>query len=145
MISLRHVGIVVSDMEKSIHFYKDLLGLRVIRETDESGKYVDDILSLNNARVKTAKLGSDEGSLVELLYFVSPKGSPVKRSIVDYGCSHVAFLVEGIEAEYERLKGQGVIFNSPPKTSPDGFANVVFCSDPDGTVIELVEILEENK
>ena len=42
---------------------------------------------------------------------------------------------------YNRLVEAGVYFNSPPQLSPDGFAKVTFCKDPDGSLIELVEEL----
>jgi hypothetical protein len=46
-----------------------------------------------------------------------------------------------LNAEYNRLKDEGVSFNSPPQLSPDGYAKVTFCRAPEGTFIELVEVL----
>ena len=49
--------------------------------------------------------------------------------------------VDNLDETYNRLVEAGVYFNSPPQLSPDGFAKVTFCKDPDGSLIELVEEL----
>ena len=72
MIGIRHFGIVVSDLERALHFYRDLLGLKAVRASDEQGAYLDNMLGLSGARVLTVKLGASSGqTLVELLEFKS--------------------------------------------------------------------------
>jgi catechol 2,3-dioxygenase-like lactoylglutathione lyase family enzyme len=140
--AIRHIGIVVTDLESSLHFYRDLLGLKMIKELDESGKYIDKISSLKHVKVKTVKMAADDGNLIELLHYQSHPTKPKKnKNIFEIGCSHVAFTVEDLEFEYQRLKKNGVPFNTPPQYSPDGYAKITFCRDPDGTLIELVEVL----
>ena len=142
MKSIRHTGIVVGDMEKAIHFYVDLLGLKVTKRNDESGEYIGKILGLKNVKVTTVKMAADDGTLIELLYYHSHPHKPVEaREIYDTGLSHLAFTVADVETEYGRLSEAGTSFNSPPQTSPDGKAKVVFCRDPEGNWIELVEML----
>ena len=90
----RHFGIAVKDMEKSLHFYRDLLGLEIIREMDESGNYIDNMLDLEDVKVKTIKLSANKGvTLVELLEFRSHSSQSQCREIFDFGASHVAFTV----------------------------------------------------
>lgn len=140
---LRHCGIVVSNMERSLKFYRDLLGLKIIREMDESGKYIDNMLKLEQVRVKTVKLSVNNGnSLIELLEFKSHQNNNVKRNIFDQGASHVAFTVENLDQVYNNLRKENIEFNAPPQLSPDGYAKVTFCYDPDNTPIELVEVLQ---
>ena len=147
MKAVRHFGIVVSDMERSLRFYRDLLGLKVVRAMDESGEYIDNMLALENAQVTTVKMSADSGStLVELLEFKShPRQPRGDREVCSLGPSHVAFTVGDLDAVYRRLSQAGVRFNAPPKLSPDGYATVTFCQDPDGTPIELVEVLETQR
>lgn len=142
MKAVRHIGIVVSDLSKAIHFYKDLLGLKIIKEMSETGNYIDTILSLKNVVVRTVKMKADDDNIVELLYFKSHLKKPKNRNLAEIGCSHAAFTVEDVDKEYKRLKKNGVNFNSFPKISPDGYVKVVFCRDPDGSFIELVEVLQ---
>ena len=142
--SIRHFGIVVRDMERSLHFYRDLLGLKVVKVMDESGEYIDSMLSLKGARVATVKMSADSGeTLVELLEFKShPQPTHGEREVYSIGPSHVAFTVDDLDEVYRWLSESGVRFNAPPQQSPDGYAKVAFCQDPDATPIELVEVLE---
>ena len=142
MSSVRHTGIVVSDLDRSLFFYSRLLGLRVAKRMDESGPYIDAVTGLEAVSMTTVKLGAEDGSLVELLLFHSHPGKlSEEKSLYDKGISHIAFTVKDVEAEYEKLKQQGVIFISSPRISPDGYAKVAFCKDPDGNFVELVEVL----
>src|SRR3989344_967420 len=141
--AIRHTGIVVSDLDKSLHFYRDLLGFEIVKDKLESGNYIDSVLSLKNASVRTIKMKAPDGNLIELLYFKSHPKKPENTYITGLGCSHIAFTVDNVEKEYKRLLGEGIKFNSSPEASPDGYAKVVFCRDPKGAWIELVEVLNE--
>jgi len=141
MKAIRHIGIVVSNLDRALHFYKDLFNFEIVSDMEESGEYLDTILSLDNASVRTIKMKASGDTLIELLYFRSHPITPEIKNLTQIGCSHVAFTVENIDLEYEKLKKEGVIFNAPPQLSPDGYAKVTFCRDPDGTFIELVEVL----
>ena len=140
--NFRHTGIVVSDMERSLKFYRNLIGLKVVKDFSEKGDYIDNILGLSGVYLRMVKLVTDDGSMIELLQYLShPKQPPVKSEIHDLGCSHIAFSVDNLDGEYRRLCENGVKFNCHPYISPDGYAKVTFCHDPDGTSIELVEVL----
>lgn len=145
LTTVRHSGIVVTNMEKSLKFYRDLLGLKIERSMDESGSYLDNMLNLENVKVKTVKMSAPDGfTLIELLEFNYPEGSVNKRRINDLGASHIAFTVSDLDKMYETLQSSGVKFNAQPQLSPDGYAKVTFCLDPDDTPIELVEVLDSN-
>ncbi len=139
--NIRHTGIVVSNLDKTLHFYRDILGLKIKREMIESGKYIDSLSGLKEVRVKTIKMSADDGNLIELLYYGSHPRKSINRDICDIGYSHIAFTVENLGYEYKRLKEKGIKFNCTPQISPDGKAKVVFCRDPEGNLIELVEEL----
>ncbi len=138
---IRHTGIVVKDLESSLHFYRDLLGLQIIKKMEETGDYIDNISSLKKVQVATVKMSSPSGQMIELLKYNSHPAEQKMREICEIGISHIAFTVDDLDAEYERLKGKGIQFNSPPQLSPDGYAKVTFCRAPEGTLIELVEVL----
>ena len=144
MKNIRHFGIVVSDMEKSLHFYRDLLGLEVKRDMQEGGRFIDTILGLQNVKVRTIKMSAENGNtLIELLQYESHRGKKRENyEIFDLGASHAAFTVENIDEEYKKLKEQGIAFAAEPQISPDGKAKVTFCFDPDGVPIELVQELD---
>src|SRR4030042_1321394 len=97
---IRHTGIVVTDMAKSLKFYRDLLGMKVDKDFSEEGDYIDSILGLSGARVRMVKLTAEDGSMIELLQYLShPRKAPASRQLCDIGCSHVAFTVDDIVKE----------------------------------------------
>ena len=144
MKAIRHFGMVVRDIEASLHFYRDLLGLKIQRDILEEGEFIDTILKLKDVQVRTVKMASDNGeTLVELLEYGSHKGNKIENyQIFDLGASHIAFTVENVEAEYHRLLSEGITFTCLPRVSPDKKAKVTFCFDPDGVPVELVEVLQ---
>jgi catechol 2,3-dioxygenase-like lactoylglutathione lyase family enzyme len=108
---------------------------------EESGDYIDNILSIRNTKVTTVKMEAPDGQMIELLKYHSHPGEQTPREICDIGISHIAFTVEDLNCEYDRLKSEGVPFNAQPQLSPDGYAKVTFCRAPEGTLVELVEVL----
>jgi catechol 2,3-dioxygenase-like lactoylglutathione lyase family enzyme len=142
MKGLRHVGIVVKDMKRALCFYRDLLGFKIIKERQEVGNYIDTICGGKDISVMTVKLAADDNNLIELLYFTAPLSkNNVTKGLTDVGFSHISCTVENINVVYERLSKAGIRFNSQPQVSSDGYAKVVFCLDPEGNFIELVEVL----
>ncbi len=141
---VRHIGIVVNDMDISLKFYKDLLGLKIKSLAEEEGEFLDNMLAHKNVKNKVAKLYAGNGNaLVELIdskSFANKKN----RNFFTIGASHFAFTVDNLQETYEYLLENGVKFTAPPQLTPDGYAKVTFCEDPDGTPIELVEVINSN-
>lgn len=142
MLKLRHIGIVVRDLKKSVQFYEDLFGLVVANEMLENGKYVEDLVGIKDASIKWAKLKAKDGTVFELLEyqnspFYEKENYPANR----LGCSHVAISVKNIESIYEKLQKYNCKCNSEPLFSPDGKVKVMYCHDIDGTILEIVEEL----
>ena len=140
--TIRHFGIVVNDMSKSLWFYRDLLGLHVVSKMDCFGNYVDTMLKLKNAKIDIVKLSTNNDSTeIELLEYHFPPKNSSRREINFIGPSHLAFTVKNLDNFYQFLISKNIRFNSPPQTSSDGKVKVCFCYDPDDTPIELVEML----
>ncbi len=141
MISVRHVGVVVRDAEKSLFFYRDLLGFSVVNDQIEIGDSIETFLGMKGAKVRTIKMRSDSGAMIELLNFIKPEGFGKPLGLYNFGCTHFALTVDNLDSIYNILKSNGIKFVNPPSLSEDGYAKVSFCRDPDGTYIELVEEL----
>jgi len=142
--AFRHAGIVVSDMERSLEFYRDWLGLEVWADFRDDSAYVQSVTAVDGANVRMVKLRTPDGATIELLQYLShPKDIPPPRDACDVGCSHVAFQVDDVDSLYSELKERGIRFNASPAVSPDGYAKVAYCRDPEGVIVELVELMEE--
>ena len=142
MIKVRHIGITVSNLDKMLDFYRDLLGFADSKIALESGDYIDNFSNLSGVEVTTAKLSNSFGDvIIELLKYHSHETSSTVRQINDGGISHFAITVDNIEDVYSRLFEKGIHFNCKPQKSPDGGALVTFCRDPEDNLIEVVEVL----
>lgn len=141
ILGMRHTGLVVRDLERSLAFYRDLLGLEVWRRATEEGSYIENVVGISEVRLEWAKLKAPDGSVVELLQYHShPDNAPIENSRSNrVGCSHVAFTVSNLELTYRKLREVGIHCQSEPQLSPDGVAKVMYCHDPDGIILELVE------
>lgn len=139
--SVRHVGIVVKKISEILPFYQDMLGLKIVKRTNEPSPFVSRLLGIRGCRLVTVKLAADNGTtLVELLEFESPVGNPRgETSLSSPGITHIALTVKDLESLYRKLSKHNVSFLSPPVLSPDGRAKVAFCRDPAGNYLELVE------
>ncbi|WP_020589350.1 VOC family protein [Desulfobacter curvatus] len=138
--NIRHTGIVVNNLTESRYFYETLLGFKDPNLVLEDSSFIDKILGLNKSTLTTLKMKSPDGQMIELLDFGS-SNIKTKREIIESGPTHLAFTVDNIDELYTVLKKRGVDFISAPEVSPDGYAKVSFCRAPEGTYIELVELL----
>jgi len=139
---IRHTGIVVSDMARSLRFYRDLLGMEVWGEFEDDSPYVQAVTDTPGARIRMVKLRTPDGGSIELLQYLShPQSVPEPRRACDVGCNHLALQVDDVDALHEKLVAEGIRFHTPPLVSSDGSAKVTYCRDPEGVIVELVEIL----
>ena len=141
-LSANHVGLTVSDLGRSIAFYRDLLGMKVSSQGTFEGKQYEAILGLQGASGKVAFL-KNGNMQIELFEFYSPAPALgiTNRPVCNHGLTHICIEVSDIDGEYERLKSAGVLFNSSPLKF-FGFAKATYGRDPDGNVFELLEMLE---
>jgi catechol 2,3-dioxygenase-like lactoylglutathione lyase family enzyme len=144
--SIRHVGFVVKDLKESLKFYSDILGLEVYKRYTEEGDFIDELTGIANVKVEWVKLVIPQGGLIELLQYHShPDADQSKKESVSpsnrLGCSHVALTVENLSKLYLDIKSNGYSCKSEPLKAPGGKAKILYCHDPDGSIIELIEDL----
>ena len=137
----RHTGIICKDINASLEFYRDHLGLVVIQDFWDESDYINKITGINNANVHMIKLKADDGTVVELLDYVTHPTELIEQEIYNTGACHIAFQVYDVEQAYADLSNKGVKFLSEPVVSSEGIAKVCFCLDPNNTRIELVEMM----
>ena len=105
--NIRHTGIVVDDLMKSLEFYTQKLGFKVSNRMEESGSFIDKILGFNNIMLTTVKMTLHDGQMVELLDFTSHKKEDLQKHINDIGPTHLAFTVDDLDAIYIDFKNDG--------------------------------------
>jgi len=137
----RHMGIICSDISRSLEFYRDYLGLSVIQDFWDDSDYINKITGIDDGNVHMIKLKAEDGTVLELLDYVSHPTDLIKQSIYNVGACHIALQVNDIDFAYSDLRSKGVKFLSEPVLSSEGIAKVCFCFDPSDIRVELVEML----
>jgi diaminopimelate decarboxylase len=139
---LDHVGVSTSDLDRSLGFYCDVLGLE-LRDRGEAKGGDFDATGVVDATVRWADVKLTGGQVLELIEFIDPRGSPSRPRRNDAGATHIALEVEDINAAHTRLKAAGAPITSPPRTiaSPGPWhgARIFYANDPDGVAVELIE------
>ncbi len=94
-----HVGVCVSDLERSLAFYRDTLGFREVRRLDVSGDETETLLGLQDVDLQAVFLELD-GITLELLHYVSPgvRGAGEPRPMNALGLTHLSLRVPDLEA-----------------------------------------------
>jgi catechol 2,3-dioxygenase-like lactoylglutathione lyase family enzyme len=140
--ALQHIGLTVSDIERSLSWYSAVLGVEA-GEIATAGSHalaralrVGDDVSLRFAFLEAGSV------LLELVEYVTPRGRRSPRRNCDVGSVHVCFTVDDIDAVHKSLSEHGVPFSSAPLPLTDGQlrgARYVYFTDPDGIQLQLIQ------
>ena len=135
-----HVAINVTDMEKCIPFWRDVLGLKQTHDFYMTGNFLDTVQDKTDMEYRIVKFVSPEGFMLELLedhgHYVEPQK---KLTLQDAGLRHFAFEVDDVDAAYKRVKKAGCETVSKPATCEDGSMRLFFVRDPEQNLIELMQ------
>ena len=135
-MTFSHIGICVSDLKRSERFYSEALGF-VLSHSAEAGPPFDIVAELPELKLRASFLKRD-GIMIELLYHEHPVavGSSERRPMNQLGLTHLAFTLDDISPVADRIvKCGGRIYPQTRVKSRAG--DFMFCTDPDGTRIEL--------
>ena len=138
---MNHTGFVVKNLETSVEFYSEVVGLRVVAQREIEGASISQIVGYEHSHIKLGMLGIDQdgGHILELIEYLHPPSTerPTQERAV-LGASHLAFNVTDIEGTFQRLLANGAIrLNAPVEVAPGRV--VCYLQDPDGNWIELIE------
>jgi catechol 2,3-dioxygenase-like lactoylglutathione lyase family enzyme len=141
---LDHVSVTSGDLDRSVWFYSELLGLPLRGTGELEGEEIATIVGMPGARIRWAEVGLDRGQLVELLEYLDPGGAPLAQTTADPGSGHLAFEVDDVDQVHAKLVAHGVTVRSGPvKIKDDDPAwhgvRVFYAVDPDGVTVELLQ------
>jgi catechol 2,3-dioxygenase-like lactoylglutathione lyase family enzyme len=138
-----HAGLTVRDLDRSIAFYRDLLGFELAFRWNPSAPYIGTLVGHPEVDLHGAILRLPGTHVcLELLEYRGVAGRPVDMDNGNVGNAHVAFLVDDCDAVFARLAAAGVPSVSPPVTpsiGPNKGGRAVYMIDPDGFRVELIQ------
>ena len=139
-----HAGVTVSDMDASLRFYRDGLGLELISDGRTGGESARRIWNMDPGRVRVVFLrvpGSD--AVVELFEFPDVERHSASARPCDYGAGHFCLYVDDADGLYARLEAAGFGSRSGEVVTIDkgrfAGAKAVYLKDPDGYHVELFQ------
>jgi catechol 2,3-dioxygenase-like lactoylglutathione lyase family enzyme len=145
IISADHTGITVSNLERSLAFWRDVLGFELSHTAHQTGEMAKEITGVEGAELKLAVLKAPGGHKIELLEYLAPPDRTKHADLrpCDVGSVHVALTVNDLNAVLQRIVASGWKTAGKPQTlqsGPNAGKRVVYVRDPDGTTIEFMEL-----
>ncbi len=150
-LSWGHVNINVTNLDQAISFYEQLgfrvflpgipylgLGRERSAELPAGATGLLDVTAGTRGRACIMTLGDGFPKLDLTELETAAQKPPLKNQ--DIGLVRLCLASADLKADYQRLAAAGVEFVSPPRPAQDGLADVALCTDPDGTLIELIQI-----
>jgi catechol 2,3-dioxygenase-like lactoylglutathione lyase family enzyme len=138
---LHHTGLTVADLDRSLHFWRDAMGMEMLFQQEKVGGYLEAIVGEPGAHVRMAHLAfGGEGPRIELFQYLAPSGGQHLSRPADVGFAHVCVACDDLDERLERLiAAGGRPFSKPVEvdTGVNKGGRSVYLRDPDGHVVEL--------
>lgn len=140
---LNHVSLTVADMDASLAFWRDVLGLSVLGRGVAEYDHLDRIIGVGHTRIEWAELAIPSGTILELFRYLEPEGDSIRPEPSDPGSMHICLEVDGLDLLVGQIHESGYTTRSPqPVEIPfgdwKGFRDI-YVTGPDGAIVELTE------
>ena len=145
--SINHLSFTVSNLNASVKFYSQVMGLKIIDVSSRDLKFSEKVTGIAKARLKIAYLSGNNCS-IELIEYLSPKGKKMDTKTCNVGSAHICFNVDNFKNFINILKKNRVMMASEPQMIPAGPNKgrlVVYAKDPDSNNLEFISNEPYNK
>lgn len=145
ILAADHTGITVSNLERSLAFWRDVFGFEFSHRTHQKGEMAEEITGVKGAELKLAVVKVPGGHKIELLEYLAPSDRKKDGNLrpCDVGNVHVALTVEDLEPLLQKIAVSGWKAAGKPQPltkGPNAGKRVIYVCDPDGTTIEFMEM-----
>jgi catechol 2,3-dioxygenase-like lactoylglutathione lyase family enzyme len=145
IVAADHTGITVSNLERSLEFWRDVLGFEFSHSAHQKGERPEQITGVAGAELKLAVVKTPNGHKIELLEYFAPadRKKDFELRPCDLGHIHVALTVDDLDAVLKKIAESGWKAAGEPQRlthGPNAGKRVVYVRDPDGTTIEFMQM-----
>ena len=143
VLAADHTGITVSNLERALAFWRDVLGFELSHTAHQMGEMAREITGVASAEIKLAVVKAPGGHKIELLEYLAPPERKQHGDLrsCDVGSVHVALIVQDLDRILNAIEASGWKAAGKPQTlqsGPNAGKRVVYVRDPDGTTIEFM-------
>ena len=135
---MAHLGLTVGDRERSVSFYRDVVGFEVARLNDFSPVEFGELTGNPGASIKVAMMCLGELTL-QLVEYVEGGGDSVTVGHPYAGSPHLCISVDDVDAYYARVGAKGVTVTSPGIVEIIPGTHSFYVADPDGVPVEFIQ------
>jgi len=142
ILNTNHTSFTVSDVERSVAFYRDLLGFTLLSLAERPPEFAGPATGIPGAHLKVAYLAAPGGHRLELIQYLNPPGVKLDTRTNNVGSAHLALDVDDLRRVYGELRAKGVRFRGEPIEIPSGPNRgnlMVYMLDPDDFTLELIQ------
>ena len=136
-----HVGISVRNLDESVKFYTEVLGMEEGIRVSHKGETISRVVAVEDAEVDVCYVtsGIHRLELIEYKNKDQAKLNTAYQSQDDPGLVHIAFIVDDIDEIYQKIRDLGYDFNSAPMVTRENGPKIAFFKGPDNVIIELYQ------
>ena len=141
MPSLNHIGLTVANLEESVAFYRDVVGMTLIEASsnlDIGGEWFDQLTENTGAKLRVSHL-SIEGMQLQLVEYVAAAGERLSLHHSHVGNPHLCINSDDLDRRHAELSAGGVHKVSPLVQIGDTGSRSFYITDPNGVLVELIE------
>jgi len=143
IVATDHTGITVSNLERSVQFWQNVLGFEFSHAAHQKGELAQEITGVEGAEIRLAVLKTPGGHKIELLEYLAPADRKhAHLQPCDVGSVHVALLVDDLDTVLAQIAASGWKAAGKPQkltAGPNAGKRVVYVRDPDGITIEFMQ------
>lgn len=140
--SFRHIGIVVSDIERSVHLFATIFNFKIISDQIESGKFIETLIGKKGCYLRVVKMADMSENVIELIHSANGNKKSSDITTLSLGLTHIAMNVTGIQRIVRELEKNSCHALSQPMINENKSHIVCYVKSFDNLFIELVEELQ---
>ena len=137
MPSLNHMGVTVRDVEKSIVFYRDVVGMELFSRRRMQGDWFDTLTHNSGADIDVAMLRM-EGLTLQLVQYLAAGGTTLPLAHHNVGNPHLCVNVEDVDAKHREASARGGLDPTPIVDIMGLGIRSFYVHDPDGLPVEFL-------